>query len=237
MINFVIIEDEDEYVKSIRKVIDRIKYKIKEEVKTREFKGYTKELEEIIKNPEERKIYIMDIKLDGPKSGISIASIIRDFDFDSEIIFITNHDKMFETTYRTVYEVFDFIEKYHDLEKRLYKDIKIILDKSVDKKMFEYKSRNIDLQIYYHSIKYIVKDKEERKSIMVTNNSSFSMNLSLKEILNKLDNRFKMVHRSCVVNTEKVEAFDWSNSKIIFTDGEEITYISKKYKKDVTKHD
>ena len=237
MINFVIIEDEEHYVKSIRKVIDKIKYKIKEEVKTREFRGYSKELEEIIKNPEERKIYIMDIKLDGPRSGISIASLIRDYDFDSEIIFITNHDKMFETTYRTVYEVFDFIEKYHDLDKRLYKDIKIILDKSVDKKMFEYKSRNIDLQIFYHSIKYIVKDKEERKSIMVTNNSSFSMNLSLKEILSKLDSRFKMVHRSCVVNTDKVEVFDWSNSKIIFTDGEEISYISKKYKKDIIKHD
>ena len=237
MINFVIIEDEEHYVKSIRKVIDKIKYKIKEEVKTREFRGYSKELEEIIKNPEERKIYIMDIKLDGPRSGISIASLIRDYDFDSEIIFITNHDKMFETTYRTVYEVFDFIEKYHDLDKRHYKDIKIILDKSVDKKMFEYKSRNIDLQIFYHSIKYIVKDKEERKSIMVTNNSSFSMNLSLKEILSKLDSRFKMVHRSCVVNTDKVEVFDWSNSKIIFTDGEEISYISKKYKKDIIKHD
>lgn len=237
MINFIIIEDEKKYTDAIKKVIDKIKYKVSQEVKTYEFKGYNKELDNIIHNNESRKIYIIDIKLDGSKSGISIASIIRDYDWDSEIIFTTNHDKMFETAYRTVYEVFDFIEKYHDFEKRLYKDIKLILEKNIDKKMFEYKSRNIDLQIYYHSIKYVYKDKEERKSILVSDNSSFTLNLSLKDIVNMLDNRFKMIHRSCIVNTEKVEAFDWNNSKIIFTDGEEINYISKKYKKDISKND
>lgn len=237
MINFIIVEDDKKYVDSIRRILDKIKYKISDEVKTYEFSGYNKELEKLISSNGYRKIYIIDIQLDGPKSGISIASNIRDKDWDSEIIFITNHDKMFETTYRTVYEVFDFIEKYHDFDKRLYKDIKKIINKNVDKKLFEYKSRNIDLQIYYHSIKYIYKDKEERKAIIVTDNSSFSLNMSLKEILNMLDYRFKVSHRACIVNTEKIEMIDWNKGSIIFNDGEEIQYLSKKYRKELMTND
>ena len=89
MIRFVIVEDEDDYLKKIRKIIDKEKYKIDQEVKTYEFKGYNKNLEKIINNNDSRTIYILDIELKDSKSGIEIASMIRDIDWDSEIIFIT----------------------------------------------------------------------------------------------------------------------------------------------------
>jgi DNA-binding LytR/AlgR family response regulator len=231
MIRFVIVEDEERYLKQIKKIIGKEKYKIDQEVKTYEFSGYNKTLENLIKNSDERTVYILDIELENSKSGIEIASIIRDTDWDSEIIFITNHDKMFETAHRNVYEVFDFIEKYHELEKRLLKDIKVILSKTVDKKIFTYKGRNVDLQLYLHSINYIYRDKEDRKVVIVTDTSSFSVNLGVKEILEMLDNRFKMVHRACIVNTDKVSVYDWNNSKIILKDGTEVNYLSKRFKK------
>ena len=159
--------------------------------------------------------------------------MIRETDWDSEIIFITNHDKMFETAHRNVFEVFDFIEKYHELEKRLTNDIKIILTKNIDKKIFSYKGRNMDLQLYLHSIRYIYRDKEDRKVVIVTDSSSFYINLGVKEILSMLDERFKMVHRSCIVNTDFVESYDWNNSVVILKDGTKVNYLSKKYKKDV----
>ena len=233
MIRFVIVEDEDDCLKKIRKIIDKEKYKIDQEVKTYEFKGYNKNLEKIINNNDSRTIYILDIELKDSKSGIEIASMIRDVDWDSEIIFITNHDKMFETAHRSVYEVFDFIEKYHQLDKRLCDDINKILSKNVDKKLFTYKGRNVDLQLYFNSINYIYRDKEDRKVVIVTDSSSFSINLGVKEILNELDDRFKMVHRSCIVNTDKVETYDWNKSKVIMKNGEEVYYLSKKYKKEV----
>ena len=234
MIRFVIVEDEEKYVKQIRKIIDKLKYSINQEVKTYEFKGYDKSLENLIKSCDERTIYILDIELEYSKSGIEIASIIRDSDWDSEIIFITNHDKMFETVHRNIYEVFDFIEKYHELDKRLTKDLKMILNKNIDKKIFSYKGRSIDLQLYQHSINYIYRDKEDRKVVIVTDASSFSINLGVKEILELLDSRFKMVHRSCIVNTDKVSSYDWSNLKIIMTDGTVVNYLSKKFKKGLT---
>ena len=235
MIKFVIVEDNAKNVNTIKEIINKEKYRIDTEVKTFEFKGYNRQLASLISNPDEKTIYILDIELENSKSGIEIASIIRENDWDSEIIFITNHDKMFETAHRSVYEVFDFIEKYHDLEKRLTKDIKTILNKNIDKRMFTYKGRNIDLQLYLNSIKYIYRDKGERKVVIVTDKSSFSINLGVKEILEQLDDRFKIIHRSCIVNTDKVSIYDWNNSKIIMSDGSEVSYLSKKYKKEVKK--
>lgn len=233
MIRFVIVEDEEKYINEIKKIINKIKYKINQEVKTYEFKGYDKNLETLINNCDQRTIYILDIELNNSKSGIEIASQIRENDWDSEIIFITNHDKMFETVHRNVYEVFDFIEKYHELEKRLTKDIKTILSKSVDKKTFSYKGRNADLQLYLDSINYIYRDKEDRKVIIVTDASSFSLSLTLKETLMMLDDRFKMVHRSCIVNTDKVSFYDWNSSKIILKNKIEVNYLSKKFRKEI----
>lgn len=233
MIKIIIVEDDEASLKNIKEIIDKEKYKISQEIKTYEFKGYNKQLSSLIANPDEKTIYILDIELENSKSGIEIASIIRNHDWDSEIIFITNHDKMFETVHRNVYDVFDFIEKYHDLNKRLSKDLKLILNRSVDKKMFTYKGRNIDLHLYFNSINYIYRDKEDRKVVIVTDKTEYSVSLGVKEILNKLDDRFKMVHRSCIVNTEKVDTYDWSKSKIILKNGKEVNYLSKKYKKGI----
>ena len=234
MIRFVIVEDDQNNTKRIKDIINNEKYKTYLEVKTYDFKGYSEELSNIIDNHDIRTVYILDIELENSKSGIEIASLIRENDWDSEIIFITNHEKMFETAHRNVYNVFDFIEKYHDLEQRLTEDIKLILSKQNDKKMFSYKGRNVDLHLYLQSIKYIYRDKEDRKVIIVTESSKYAVSLGVKEILELLDNRFKMVHRSCIVNTDLVSLYDWNNSKIIMKDGSEVEYLSKKFKKELT---
>lgn len=233
MIKFVIVEDEKDSTKQIKEVINKIKYKIEQEVKTYEFTEFNKNLANMIDNVDERTIYVLDIELKNSKSGIEIASMIREKDWNSEIIFITNHDKMFETVYRNVYNVFDFIEKYHDMDKRLYNDFKTILKQNVDKKMFSYKGRNVDLEIYLNSILYIYRDKEDRKLIIVTDSSTFTISMGVKEILEMLDERFKMVHRACIVNTDKVSAYDWNNSKVILTDGRQVDFLSKKYRKEI----
>jgi len=233
MIRFVIVEDDEKSLEVIKRIIDKEKYKAKQEIRTYEFASYSKELQNIINNTNEKTVYILDIELKNSKSGIEIASMIRKDDWESEIIFITNHDRMFETVHRSVFEVFDFIEKYLDLEKRLSKDVKLILEKNKDKKIFTYKGRNVDLQLYFNSIEYILRSKEERKSIIVTDKSKYFVNIGLKEIILMLDSRFKYVHRSCIVNTEKVSLYDWNNNKIKLLNGDEIPYLSKKYKKEV----
>ena len=123
MVKFVIVDDD---VKELEKVESLI-YEVVSDAKVIKFTKITSELKAEIQNTDEHKIYILDIELANKVSGISIAKLIREVDWESEIIFVTNHDKMFESTHRSIYEVFDFIEKFHDFDKRLKKDIREIL--------------------------------------------------------------------------------------------------------------
>ena len=123
MTKFVIVDDD---VRELEKVESLI-HEVVEDVKIMKFTKITSELKAEIQNTDEHKIYILDIELANKVSGISIAKLIREVDWESEIVFVTNHDKMFESTHRSIYEVFDFIEKFHDFDKRLKRDIKEIL--------------------------------------------------------------------------------------------------------------
>ena len=130
---------------------------------------------------------------------------------------MTNHDKMCETVYRNVYKVFDLSEKFHSFETRLEKDVKDILKMNFDNKMFVYHGRNIDLHVFYREILYIYRDTEERKVIMITNKNKFTMSLSIQDTLEKLDNRFKLVHRACIVNLDRVQKFNWKENTMLST--------------------
>ena len=230
MVSFVIVEDDDKCTKKVKNVINKFKYRINYDIKVYEFNGFNAELNYLINNRDKYTIYILDIELKNSKSGIEIASLIRKKDYDSEIIFITSHDNMFETVYRSINKVFDFIEKFYNFENRLYSDIKIILSKKIDYKLFSYKGRHKDFHIYLHSIQYIYHDKVTRKTIIVTDVTSIPISLTLKKILLMIDSRFKMVHRSCIINTEKVVCYDWYNKEIVLEDGKVIDWLSKNYK-------
>ena len=234
MINLIVIEDE-------KKIQDKIKEIIRDAVRDKGinpkkhfFNSFNNELKELMKNESERKIYIIDIELGTELNGIHIAKMIRETDWDSEIIFITNHDKMFETVYRSVLKVFNFIEKFHNFDERLKEDLETILNKTDNKKMFVYKSKNADIQIYYKSINYIVRDKEERKIIIhYDDKNKVKLSLNLNEAIELLDDRFRYSHRSCIVNKENVVEFNWTKGYFILTNGKKIDLLSKTYREEI----
>ncbi len=233
MIKFVVVDDDKENIKEVKDIIRKVTFNIDEEIKINTYDKFDLKLSNEINNVSERKIYILDIELDGNKSGIQIAEMIRTNDWESQIIFMTNHDKMFETVYRKVYEVFDFIEKFHEFESRLIKDLKLILNKDFNNKLFVYKSRNIDLKIYLKNILYIYRDKEERKVVVVTDNNKFVVSLGIQDILSYLDSSFVITHRACIVNKTRVQKYNWSEKYFVLDNGERVDMLSKKYKKDV----
>lgn len=235
MIKFIVIEDDKNIQNKVKNIIRTLTFEKEEEIKIKQFTKYNSELALEINNLVERKIYIIDIELADNHSGIQIAKQIREKDWESEIIFMTSHDKMFETVYRSVYEVFDFIEKFHDFESRLKNDIKLILDKNFDNKMFIYHGRNVDLHLYYKEILYIYRDTEDRKIVIVTTQNKFSVNLGIQETMDKLDSRFKIVHRACIANTDRVKKYNWSEKYFILDNGLKVDMLSKKYRKEVEK--
>jgi len=231
VIKFIIVDD----TKEDR---DRIKILLNETVKQDKeilmFTKITPELKKEIQNTDCRKVYILDIELGLNASGISIAKLIRDVDWESEIIFITNHDKMFESAHRTVYEVFDFIEKFHDFDNRFKKDIKDILKRNFDNKMFIYKGSNgVELSLYYKSILYIYRETEDRKLVIVTSSNKYMLNLSIKDIITYLDNRFVQCHRSCIVNKNRICEKNYKEGYFVLDNGDKVYMLSKMNKKEL----
>ncbi len=230
MVRVVVVDDDKEELEHIKDLLDEV---VKEEKEVVTFTRLTDRLKKEIQNTDLRKIYVLDIEIGHKVSGISIAKLIRDVDWESEIIFITNHDKMFESVHRTVYEVFDFIEKFHEFDKRFKKDIQTILKRNFDNKMFVYKTNNIELNLYYKSILYIYRDTAERKLVIVTDSNKYMIGLSIKEIIPYLDYRFVKCYKSCIVNTARVQEKNYIDGYFTLDNGEKVYMLSKKCKKDL----
>lgn len=232
MIKFIVVDDEKYELDRVEKIITNVIFKTETEYDIFKFTKYNTELEKIIKDNSVTKVYIIDIELDKNKSGLDIARQIRENDWDSEIIIITNHDRMFETVYKTIYKVFNFIEKFDNMESRLNADLKTIIRKTDDKKKFIYKNNKISLQIYLKDIMYIYRDTIERKLVIVTTNNKYSVNMTIINILELLDKRFKQVHRACIVNDERVRLYNWNEGFFELDNTEKVYMLSKTFRKE-----
>ncbi len=235
MIKFIVVEDEQFVQENIKKIIRQISVKNDQDLKVEYYKKYNEKLQKEIDNDLYRKVYIMDIALDDSISGIDIAEKIRKKDWDSEIIFVTSHDQMFETVHRKILEVFDFIEKFQDMEKRLMNDIQKIFNKKIDSKTLKLSGKITDVEIYMKNILYITRDKEERKAIIYTDKDdvSFRVGYSLTELLELLDSRFVQTHKSCIANKNRMIEKNYAKGYFILDNGKKVEMLSKKYRKGI----
>lgn len=232
---FIVVEDERNAQEKIKKLLRKISVQTQIDLEIEYFKNYDEKLQKEIDNTLYPKIYIMDIELDGEVSGMEVAEKIRDNDWDSEIIFVTTHDKFFDKVHRQILEVFDFIEKFQDMENRLEKDIKLILSKKADKKLLKIKGNHADVEIYMRNILYILRDKEERKSIIYTDTDdvTFKVSNSLIDLLDRLDSRFVQTHKSCIANKNRMVERNYAKGYFILDNGKKVDYLSRKYRKGI----
>lgn len=230
MVKIIIVDDDQKEHTLIKKIIKPLFFQYEETIKTYSFKKYNHELEQLILDNSERKIFLLDINLNSKITGLNIAQKIREQDWDSEIIFFTSHDQYFNKVHRSIFRIFDFIEKFDHLEERLIKDLDTILSMNFDNATFKYKNNQIDLRLYLKDILYIYRVTDERKLIIKTTHNSFKVNKTLDDILKELDNRFIRVHRSCIINKDKVSKLDWNNGYFKLDNGEKVYMLSKKYK-------
>lgn len=233
MIKFIIVEDDEKWIDEYEKIINKVFFKSSKEYNIFTFTKYTKELKNIIEDNSEQKIYLMDLDLETSKvNGMDILREIREEDWDSEIIVLTNHDRMFETVHKEIYKTFDFIEKSDNLDKRLKTDLEKIEKQKYDKEKFIYESRKISLQLYLKDIIYIYRDTIDRKLVIKTTKNEFTVNLSIFEILDRLDSRFVQCHRSCIINEDRIVMKNYVDGTFTTDTGEVVPMLSKKYQED-----
>lgn len=231
MISFVVCDDEKEFRKKVEKTIDKLFMKNSIDYDIQEFSGYDKEFEKFIHQSITSRIYILDIEIDNGISGIDIARKIRKTDWNSIIIMVTSHADMGYDALKAQIMLLAFISKYDECEKNL----SLVLKKAVamvdNKKVLMFETNGISHRIYLDDILYVTKDTVDRKCIIKTTYSEFAVNRTMNQMIEELDGRFFLSHRSCLVNTDKIEKIDWKQNIIYFEEDECIDLLARDKKK------
>lgn len=192
-------------------------------------------LKEEVKKSDFKKIYIINMGLFQNDNYHCLIKFIRDNDWNSEIILLKPKSTTLEKCWKGIKNIFDIIDSECNYINILKSDLEIILKHRCKCKYFNYRNRDVNLNIYYEKILYIYRDKDERKVRIVTDNNTHTVNIGLKDTMELLDNRFKQVHRACVVNTMRAEKFDWGNNCFILDNGKIVrNMLSKHYKDNIT---
>ncbi|MEG1892339.1 MAG: LytTR family DNA-binding domain-containing protein [Bacilli bacterium] len=227
MIKIILIENNNLYYETISKVVRHMDFHTEEELNLKRFTSFSKDLENEILMCETKAIYIIDID---NNVGVDIAHFIRKTEWDNEIILIADNKEKFCECYKKIYNIFDYIEKNENFEIEFTKDLDNIIKHKYNNKFFYYHNRDINLTIYLKHILYVYRDNKKRKTVVVTDNLSHPLNVSLKSILPLLDTRFIQTHKSCILNKDRVEKYDWCNGIFILDTGKEVKFLSQKYK-------
>lgn len=231
MINFVILEDNPRHMEVTENLI--IKYMMKNDYEFKIFK-FEKENKEFYKLIDDDKnyIYVLDFELED-STAIDVARRIRKVDWISPIIIFTVNGGMAYETFKQRLQILDFVNKQYEAEKNMFELFDICFEQLKVRKTFKYKIGKIDYSINYDKILYIYKETIERKSIIVTDKNEYKLPMSLGEIKERLPKEFIYSHRSCIVNTSRVEAYNWNKKEIVFDNGTTTDLLSKTHKKEV----
>ena len=136
MINFIVCEDSEIILERNIDVINKVMFNNNIEYRIYKFQSYNEELKNIIKEPLDNKIYILDIEL-GSDSGIDLAGDIRKIDLTSFIIISTVHSEYIPYTLKSKLLIFDYVSKLSNYNEDLSNAIKRIVKELKGQKRVE----------------------------------------------------------------------------------------------------
>lgn len=232
MLNVIICDDNEKDRNNAVKVVKEFMTKNKQEYELHVFNDYNKNFYDIVQRKIPFKIYLLDIETP-TRSGIDVAREIRRKDVDSVIIFLTAHEELGNIVLKNDLMFLSFINKFDDFENRLTNSLKKSLELLKQKNVIKFMDRNILYTININDILYITKDSFERKTIIKTDYTEFSVNKTLADIIAMLDNRFIQTHRACYINSDRKVKINKTSRTITFDNGEVIDLLSDKYRKEV----
>ena len=237
MLEFIIVEDMKVFNDKIVNIVDSFIIQNKIEAKTRVFYDYNKELEKIILDNSSFKIYILDIELSNEKgiNGIHIANMIRKYDNNSLIIFITDYfNKYAQQMLESKIMFLKFIPKSSDYENILHELFKEQILNKYRKNILVIKTLNI---LYRFEAKELICVKTiDRKVKVILSYTEFESSKKLQEIYDMVDNRFMYSHKSCLINTDRISKIDTKNRIIYFDNGMQTDVVSARYLKTILEY-
>jgi len=238
-LNIIICEDNKEYIKQISKVVKLVFEESGLECNIKAFNIYEEAIKYIKSlNSYEDCLYILDIDLKQDKNGLSLGREIRNIDeYKGEIIYVTSYVHQMQSVFKYKLKILDFIDKGFDMESSIKEAlnvyIKIYKDKIENESLIFKVGGNVFI-IKPSDIICIETDKSKKKVIVYTIKNEISVNLTLKEVQEKLSNQFVHIHRSIIVNKEHIKKIEYINDDlyVVLTGGmKEI--VSKRREKEI----
>ena len=227
MLKIYICEDDDIERNNIEKIINNViiieNYDMKIELST-------SNPNELLKHLNENKvsgIYFLDVDLKNKINGIKLAEKIREYDPRGFIVFVTTHAEMSYLTFIYKVEAMDYIIKdtYENIRERIHKCIMNASKKYIAKttelqKNFTLRIQDKIISVEYDEILFFETSPTIHKIILhgVERNVEFYGNM--KDIEEKLDNRFCRCHRSYLINKNNIKEIDKSERMIYMKNGE-----------------
>lgn len=229
---FVIYEDEKDYAKRYKKVINKLLMGTNFNYEIKEINEYNEITEKQLENIGGNKTYILDIEVPG-KTGLELARNIRKSgDWTSPIIIVTSHDEFRTVGYTGKILMLNFISKSEGLEEQLFDSLETALEINMSNKSLRYTNKGELYNIPYQEILYIEKSLNDNTSNIVTKSHIYNIRKTIKELEDELSNTidFFKTHRSCIVNLKNVKHIDFDDNTIKFVN-KKIDLISRSNKK------
>lgn len=228
MINFIVCDDDKEITEIEKAIITKVMMKNNMEYKIHVFNSYDNSFNRITKLELENKIYILDIEV-GKKSGLEVASRIRDEDWYSVLIILTSHYELEVLAYKSRILILDFISKFDLYQEKIEDTIRLCVKNKLENKKLRVRYKGKIEQIDYNRILYITYDSSIRKIKVYTKTQEYETYQTLKEMQKHLKGNFEYAHRACIVNINNIKTIDVKNRIITFVDGSKTDLVSRNY--------
>lgn len=191
-----------------------------------------------VRKDNQRSVYFLDVDLQNDKmNGFDLGKEIRKNDTRGFLVYVTTHDEMLIETFKHRLEAMDYIVKdgQDKIEKRIHQCLDIIQDRVQDEEKEErqYFSIKIFSKIMHIPLDEIIFFETSPKKHVIclhTIDQLLEFQGNLQDIDNQLGETFSRVHRSYLVNLEKIKMLDAKENKIIMSN-EEACFVSRDKKK------
>lgn len=238
MINFIICDDNTNFLKKEKRIVDNFMMRYDLEYKTYLFNEYDTKFTELMTKDIGFKIFLLDIQTKNA-SGLDIARSIREEydDWVSVIIIVTAFNEFkYEALSNRLY-LLDFINKMNKCDEKLMEDFEIALKHYNNRgKCLKYEYNHIIRQVEFRHIIYIEKIADSKKCMIKTTYGEQVINRTLTETFKLLDKRFIKTSRSMIVNVDFIREYNIRENKLTFSNGEYTYQISRAMKKGVRKY-
>ena len=228
MLNFVICDDNLNILDKFSKILENIFMKHNYDAQI----GFkTDNVDELLNYIDENKtdVLILDINLKSDKTGLEIASKVREKNKDTYFIFTTAHLEYAMMAYK--FKTFDYLAKPVTSERLEETIIRLFEDVNGSPKRY-IKIDNKKTIIDESEILYIRRDG--MKMIFHTKSRDYETYSSFNKIQDSLPKNFIRAHKSFIVNINNIANLD-PVANVIYFDNGSTCDIGPKFKNDLIK--